>query len=89
MFCKHCGKPVHDKAVVCTSCGCRVEGPITPSSTAFVVLACTVSFLFPVLSLPFIAYFALRQESQQAIYSFGAAAVGCVFWIIYATAGAV
>ena len=24
-FCKHCGKEIPDKAVICTHCGCQVE----------------------------------------------------------------
>lgn len=25
-FCSHCGKEIMDEAVVCTNCGCSVEG---------------------------------------------------------------
>ncbi len=35
-FCKHCGKEIHDNAVICTHCGCQVEelgksAPVMPN----------------------------------------------------------
>lgn len=30
MFCKQCGKEIHDQAVVCVHCGCAVDGAQIP-----------------------------------------------------------
>lgn len=30
MFCKKCGKEIHDQAVVCVHCGCAVDGAQNP-----------------------------------------------------------
>ena len=30
MFCKQCGKEIHDQAVVCVHCGCAVDGAKIP-----------------------------------------------------------
>lgn len=33
MFCTHCGAEVHDEAVVCMKCGCRIEKPAAQVKT--------------------------------------------------------
>lgn len=49
-FCQHCGKELHDEAVICTGCGCSVatEPAVDESvSVGLVILA----VLFPIFGL--------------------------------------
>lgn len=42
MFCRHCGKEVSDKAVICVHCGCSLAAPFDPRAknrAVYVVLA--------------------------------------------------
>ena len=50
-YCSQCGKELVDEAVVCPSCGCAVQAPVSQQedkpSTGLNILA----FLFPVIGL--------------------------------------
>ena len=74
-FCSHCGKEVHEEAVVCINCGCAIAPtvPMTPqnarpsvatdpndaSSTGFAILG----FLIPLIGL--VLYFLNHNETPQ------------------------
>ncbi|MEY4195838.1 MAG: hypothetical protein RLZZ226_2206 [Pseudomonadota bacterium] len=51
MFCRHCGKAVTDKAVVCTGCGHAIDGSGLHAGSGrpwnvFVVVALVIATLF-------------------------------------------
>ena len=45
MFCKHCGKEVNDKAVVCVHCGCSLVEPSDSRAKSRVVYVLLALFL--------------------------------------------
>lgn len=46
MYCSHCGQELNDRAVVCTKCGCLVDGrQAVPQSKPSTDIMCIVGFV--------------------------------------------
>lgn len=77
MFCKHCGKELDERAVVCPNCGCATDNGTMgtgkaandASSVGFGILG----FLFPVVGL--ILYLVWKDQFPQRAKSAGKGAL--------------
>ena len=54
MFCKHCGKEIHDEAIICPECGCstqerETEVFETKREDKVSIGMCILSFLIPLV----------------------------------------
>lgn len=90
-FCSHCGKEIMDEAVICTGCGCSLDGTSTSKSVAnqnddpsmgWAVLG----FFIPIVGL--ILYLVNKDNSPLKAKSAGKGAligfiVSMIFSIIY------
>lgn len=89
-YCSHCGKEVHDDAVVCIHCGCSLTGQPTAAvpgdapNTGFAVLG----FFFPIVGL--ILYLINKEKFPQkaksagkgALIGFGIGILSSIFFAI-------
>ncbi|NJD05799.1 MAG: zinc ribbon domain-containing protein [Methylococcaceae bacterium] len=70
MFCRFCGKPIKDKAVVCAGCGRPVEGPGSSSdpsqrwSFATLAILMAVTVFLPPIGLVF-GFLGLRNPHRK------------------------
>lgn len=74
-YCSKCGAKLHDEAVICPSCGCRVESIDDSGSIGWGILG----FLFPLIGL--ILYLAWRTDKPRCSKRAGKGALAAV--IIY------
>ena len=85
-FCSHCGKEIHEDAVVCVHCGCSVAGaggngaaldPNDAPSTGIVILG----FFIPLVGL--ILYLIWKPTKPQVAASAGKGAlIGFILGIV-------
>ena len=81
-FCQHCGKEIHDEAIICTSCGCSVQTQNTTAvaevdesvSVGLVILAVLIP-LFGIIYWPVKAK--TRPKCAQAC-----GIAGIISWVI-------
>jgi len=83
-YCQQCGAEVHEKAVICVSCGCKITDAVWDKPGCFL---CGLAFMFPLIG--FILYFVWRgkrPERAGAIAMWGWIGFGLSFiWYIVAT----
>ena len=69
-YCSHCGADLHNEAVICTKCGCNIDGVTNSSSNNYNILAIVgfaLSFFSTVvgLILSIIGYKQAKQNGEK------------------------
>ena len=85
MFCKHCGRKLDEKAVVCTHCGCPTDTRSAEESGSGAVFA-LLGFFVPLAGL--ILYLIFQDSAPKRARSAGkgaliGAAVRIVVWLVF------
>ncbi len=73
MYCKHCGRQIDDKAVICTSCGTSTAGSHTSGADAPSFGFALLGFFIPIAGL--ILYIIYENQKPLAAKSAGKGAL--------------
>ena len=80
-FCQHCGKEIHDQAVVCTGCGCAVQPTNTQVAEVDESVSGGLVFLAVLIPLFGIIYWPVKAKTRpNCAKACGIAAI--ISWIV-------
>jgi hypothetical protein len=80
MFCKHCGKEINDKAVVCVGCGIPTDNK-SSDGNKLVVWAYILAILMPIVGVIMGIVLLTKNKTGHGICSIIASIFAFFFWL--------